>query len=73
MAAKMWDSPVCVGDDLIFGPFQAHQFLKSRRKHHLDPSLAAAEAAIRAALDGRVTVDEARERFQAALNSAKLS
>ena len=73
MPHKLWDQPVRVGDDIIFSPFQAHQFLQTRWPNQKDLNFANAETAIRAALDGRVTVDEARVRFEAALKSAQLN
>lgn len=73
MTQKIWDMPVRVGDDIIFSPFDAHRFLQTKWPGRKDMNFASAETAIRAALDGRVTVDEARLKFEAALKSAKLN
>lgn len=73
MPNAIWDTPVRVGDELLFSPFDAHRFLQSRWPDRKDMEFAEAEAAIRAALDGRVTVDEARVKFEAALKSAQLN
>ncbi|MGK9055380.1 DUF982 domain-containing protein [Neorhizobium petrolearium] len=73
MRNKLWDQPVSAGDELIFSPFQAHQFARSKWLHRRDAEFASAHDAILAALDGRVTPDEARIKFEAALKSAGLS
>ena len=73
MQNKLWDQPVRVGDELIFSPFQAHQFARSKWPHMKDAEFASARDAILAALDGRVTPDEARIKFEAALKSARQS
>jgi len=73
MENRFWDRPVRAGDDLIFSPFQAHQFARDRWPQKKDGAFAAAHHAILAALDGRVTPDEARIKFEAALKSAHLS
>lgn len=73
MENRFWDRPVRVGDELIFSPFQAHQFARDRWPHKKDGEYASAKDAIIAALDGRVTPDEARIKFEAALKTAQLS
>ncbi|EUB98089.1 protein of unknown function DUF982 [Rhizobium sp. CF080] len=73
MQNRMWDRPVRVGDELIFSPFQAHQFARSKWPHTKDAEFAGAYDAILAALDGRVSPDEARVKFESALKSARLS
>ncbi len=73
MQNKLWDQPVRAGDDLIFSPFQAHQFARSKWPDKKDAEFASAYDAILAALDGRVTPDEARVKFEAALKSAELN
>jgi hypothetical protein len=73
MKNSFWDAPVRAGDDLIFSPFQAHQFVRTKWPDRKDPQFASAYDAILAALDGRVTPDEARVKFEAALKSAHLS
>jgi hypothetical protein len=73
MTHKIWDRPVRAGNELIFSPFDAHRFLQSKWPDRKDMYFADAETAIRAALDGRVTVDEARVKFEAALKSAHLN
>ncbi|MBW6425473.1 DUF982 domain-containing protein [Rhizobium sp. XQZ8] len=73
MNDKIWDQPVRVGDALIFSPIDAHRFLQSQWPDRKDMAFADAESAIRAALDGRVTVDEARVKFEKALKSAHLN
>ena len=73
MATGIWDTPVRVGDDLLFSPIDAHRFLQAKWPHRKDIKFAEAEAAIRAALDGRVTIDEARVKFEAALKTAQLN
>ncbi|MGK9055506.1 DUF982 domain-containing protein [Neorhizobium petrolearium] len=70
MHNKLWDQSVRVGDELIFSPFQAHQFARSKWSHRKDADVASAHDAVLAALDGRVTPDEARIKFEAALKSA---
>jgi hypothetical protein len=73
MQNKVWDQPVSAGDELIFSPFQAHQFARSKWPDRTDAEFASAHDAILAALDGRVTPDEARIKFEVALKSAGLS
>lgn len=73
MENRFWDQPVRVGDELIFSPFQAHQFTRDRWPHRKDSEYVSAHDAIIAALDGRVTPDEARIKFEAALKSAQPS
>ena len=73
MQNKLWDHPVRAGDDLIFSPFQAHQFARSKWPDRKDAHFASGYDAILAALDGRVTRDEARVKFEAALKSAELN
>jgi hypothetical protein len=73
MIKALWDIPVRAGDDLIFSPFQAYQFTRDKWPDRKDRDFASAHDAILAALDGRVTPDEARIKFEAALKSAQLS
>ncbi|MGK6317060.1 DUF982 domain-containing protein [Neorhizobium sp. DT-125] len=73
MLSVRWDKPVLVGDNLIFGPLEAHKFMMSGWPNIKDREFAIAESTILAALDGRKTPDEAREKFEAALKSAQLN
>ncbi|KGE02172.1 MULTISPECIES: DUF982 domain-containing protein [Rhizobium/Agrobacterium group] len=73
MLTLRWDKPVRAGGHLIFGPLEAHNFMISDWPHLKDRDFAIAENAILAALDGRQSPDEAREKFEAALKSAQLN
>lgn len=71
MTCKNWYEPVVADDDLIFDPFQAAQFL--RRQLLRSDIAAGAVGAIIGALDGRESLDKARETFVAAVKAAQLN
>ncbi|CDZ33721.1 Hypothetical protein NGAL_HAMBI1145_19750 [Neorhizobium galegae bv. officinalis] len=73
MLTLRWDKPVRASGEMIFGPLQAHKFMISEWPYRKDREFALAESAILAALDGRNSPDEAREKFEAALASAQLN
>lgn len=73
MQNVIWDKPVVAGDDLIFGPLEARRFLINDWPHFKGLDYAAADACILKALDGQASPDEARELFEAALQSADLN
>jgi hypothetical protein len=73
MQTLRWDKPVRASGHLIFGPLEAHNFLMQSWPHTRNMDWSAAENSVLAALDGRATPDEAREKFEAALKSAQLN
>jgi hypothetical protein len=73
MQNTYWDKPVRAGGCLILGPLEAHRFLMHEWPSRKNQDWCEAESSMLAALDGRTTTDEARERFEAALKSAQLS
>lgn len=67
MAGHVWDEPAVVGDHLIFTPYQAQSFLRVHQRNLTKDQRSAAESALTAAMDGRVSPDVARETFLAAV------
>ena len=70
MTHIIWDKPVRLPEALICGPKEAWDFMMTHWPHKKDLCFALASEAILAALDGRLSPDEARERFEAAIRSA---
>ena len=68
-----WERPVVAAGQSISGPLEAHRFLMHGWPHNKNLDWSAAENSALAALDGRVTPDEARVRFMAAVKSAQLN
>jgi hypothetical protein len=73
MLTLKWERPVRAAGQLIAGPLEAHQFLMHGWPHRKNEDWSAAENTALAALDGRKSPDEAREKFKAAVMSAKLN
>ncbi|WP_037083668.1 DUF982 domain-containing protein [Neorhizobium vignae] len=73
MLTLKWEKPVRAAGQLIAGPLEAHQFLMHGWPHRKNGEWSAAENSALAALDGRKSPDEAREKFEAALKSAQLN
>jgi hypothetical protein len=68
-----WSQPVNVAGNMIRGPLDAHNFLMFGWPHVKNLDWSAAENCALAALDGRATAAESREKFEAALKSAQLN
>lgn len=66
MPSRIWGRPVWAGDDLIFSPFQAAQYIRDRWPLVLEGDRLVARKAVQYALDGRICPDEARDAFETA-------
>nr|WP_250812077.1 DUF982 domain-containing protein [Neorhizobium tomejilense] len=66
-----WEKAGSSRRTLIVGPLKAHQFLMHGWPHRKNEEWPAAENSAEAALDGRKSPDEARQKFEAALKSAQ--
>lgn len=79
MRTIIWEHPVCVCGIVIHGPFEAYDFMSSRRPHRArwprvkGPQFAKAQMMMLAAMDGRVAIEEAKACFHLALKEAHLT
>lgn len=68
----LWDTPVSAHGRLIFGPYEAHQFIIAHWQLRTDLHAAVAKKCVLMAMDGRASPDQARELFEAALEEDQI-
>lgn len=79
MRTIIWEPPVFVCGMAIHGPFEAYDFMASRTGHDVrwpkvkGSQFAKAQTAMLAAMDGRVSIEDARACFGLALKEAQLT
>jgi len=67
MKNRVWSMPVMIGDEIIFNSFQGHRYLLRLKTNSNGAKFADAERALLSEMDGRLSAEEAREKFAAAL------
>lgn len=72
MENTQWQKPVHIGREVIAGPHEAIRFMDFRWPAIKGMCFARAHLACLAAIDGREAPDQARQRFEAALDEAQL-
>jgi hypothetical protein len=68
-----WDTPVLAKGGLIFGPLEAHLFMMTKWTQAKNADFTVAANSVLNALDGIASPDHARELFETAISSARLS